>query len=69
MKLPSINFNEGGRLLSFAFNLSNVFFAVAVVVPYIWWDEKYMNPERLSYGHGWHIKYKLFSYCLYKKNI
>lgn len=67
MKIPSINFNEGGKHFCFAFNYYSILFFIAVAIPYPWWSDQYRKSNSLAYGHGWHIKYKVLQFGIHKK--
>lgn len=66
MKIPSINFNESGRFLTFAINYYNLAFFIAVSIPYPWYG-RYMPVDRLVEPVvKWHIRYKVLQFVIYK---
>lgn len=65
MKLPTINFNEGGRFLAFAFNLSNLFIYFGISIPYPFYGDK-LKIGDFNPGFGWHLRFFTKSFVLYK---
>lgn len=67
MKIPSINFNEGGRFFTFAFNYVNIFILIALAIPYPWYGT-YRELNRFTEKKmGWHLRYKVLEVVIYKK--
>ncbi len=62
----SINFNEGGKHLTFAINYHSLLFYIAFVIPYPWYDREYRSATSMGIKHGWHVKHKIISFCIRK---
>ena len=72
MKIPSINFNEGGKYFCFAFNFHTILFLVGIALPYPWYG-KHLQVERMIKKEDikteWHIRWRPLILCLTKKGL
>ena len=68
LNLPSINFNEGGRFLTFAFNYMNLWFFMALAIPYPWYGKSISINYLIDPKICWHLKYKVLTFVVYKSS-